>query len=147
MRSFLKAYRLRLPLVRKLSLASCIEFYTGPLGILYGVLELLGPAVRLEELDLSYLVLRVLHSSADRPDYAAQKVARDAAEWMEGLGREMGDRLTVLGKLRFPEIDKDGRVVNDATPNLRKEGLWWCSIKGQEEFREELARLLTKGTG
>jgi hypothetical protein len=119
----------------------------GPLGILYGVLELLGPAVRLEELDLSYLVLRVLHSSADRPDYAAQKVARDAAEWMEGLGREMGDRLTVLGKLRFPEIDKDGRVVNDATPNLQKEGLWWCSIKGQEEFREELARLLTKGTG
>jgi hypothetical protein len=114
---------------------------------LYGVLELLGPAVRLEELHLSYLVLRVLHPSVDRPDCAAQKFARNAAEWMEGLGRERGERLAVLGVLRFSEIDKDGRVVNEATPNLRKEGLWSCSIKGQEEFRDELAKLLTKGKG
>jgi hypothetical protein len=147
MRSFLKAYRLRLPLVRKLSLASCVGFCMGPQGILYGVLVLLGPAVRLEELHLRYLVLRVLHSSVDRPDCAAQKFVRDAAGWMEGLGREMGNRLAVLGVLRFSEMDKGGRVVDDATPNLRREGLWSVSIKGQEEFREELAKLLTKGRG
>jgi hypothetical protein len=90
MRSFLKAYRLRLPLVWKLSLASCIGFYTGPQGILYGVLELLGPAVRLEELDLNYLVLRVLHSSADRPDYAAQKVARACGRVVSRGRRSLG---------------------------------------------------------
>jgi hypothetical protein len=89
----------------------------------------------------------VLHSSVDRPDCAAQKFVRDAAGWMEGLGREMGNRLAVLGVLMFSEMDKGGRVVDDATPNLRREGLWSVSIKGQEEFREELAKLLTKGRG
>jgi hypothetical protein len=148
MRTFLKAHRLRLPLVRKLGLASCVGFCMGPQGILYSVLELLGPAVRLEELHLSYLVLKGCCTRVWTVRTVRLRNSRGMRqEWMEGLGREMGDGLAVLGVLRFSKIDRDGRVVDDATPNLRKEGLWSCSIKGQEEFREELAKLLTKGKG
>jgi hypothetical protein len=135
--AFLIHFQQRLPLIRKLGVASNLthpDHYLGPASIVRNTLSSiflpLAAAVNLEAL---YLNVSVLQSLSGRGAIAAESLYRDAHVWMNALAVKKGNKLAVLNVLKMPPI---------STKPLYSPK-WSVSKLGQEEFRLVLAAKLT----
>jgi len=135
MYAFLVHFQHRLPLIKKLGLASPIansHTYRGPQYLartpLSTIFPLLTNAINLEAL---YLNVSVLQSLSGRGHIAAQTLFQQGFGWMHALGVKRRDRLAALDVIKLPA------VVGVRGPR------WATDAGAQGEFRRELAGLLT----
>ncbi|KAH7414508.1 hypothetical protein DE146DRAFT_38159 [Phaeosphaeria sp. MPI-PUGE-AT-0046c] len=136
MYAFLTHFQPRLPLVRKLGVASVslslLENWRGPPHLaqepLHNIFPLLAQATTLEALYFNWPILMGL---ARRPQPAAKALFEQGHVWMHALGKAKGNALAVLDVLKMP-VERSGQAPK------------WCTDEeGQAEFRDELAGRLT----
>lgn len=139
MYAFLVHFHHRLPLMRKLGLASMTAnptIYRGPQFMasmpLSTVFPLLANAVNLEALYLSVSVLQLL---SGRGYIAARTLFQQGFSWMFALRLKSGDRLAVLDVIKLPALS--ATASGSAGPR------WAVDAGKQGEFTRELAGRLT----
>lgn len=134
--AFLTHFQPRLPMVRKLGVASVnVSHLTSWRGqshlrdtLLHAIFPLLALATNLEAL---YLNTPILMGLGKRPQPAAKALFEQGHMWMHALGRAKGNALAVLDVLKMP-AERAGQAPK------------WCTDEeGQAEFRYELAGRLT----